>query len=57
MGIIRWIPLLSFIVATILRVIGDHKEAQRFGPFTIASLVFYFIGFAICLAFVIGVLI
>ena len=46
---LRWVPLILFIAGTIFRAIGDHKEAQRFGPFTITSLVFYSIGLVICI--------
>ena len=46
---LRWLPLILFIAGTIFRAIGDHKEPQRFGTFTITSLVFYSIGFVICI--------
>lgn len=44
MLILKWIVFCLFIVGTVFRVIGDHKEPKRFGPFIIASLVFYSIG-------------
>ena len=49
MVILKWITLLLFILGTIFRNIGDHKEPKRFGPFTITSIVLYSIGFIICI--------
>lgn len=46
---LKWVPLILFIIGTIFRAIGDHKESQRFGPYTITSIILYSIGFIICI--------
>lgn len=49
MRILRWMPLILFIIGTIFRTIADYKESKRFGPYTITAIVLYSIGFIICI--------